>query len=229
MPVRKFSLVTGQIYHIFSKSIADYKIFRNHSEYQRIKDLFQYYNQEKPMMKFSELSRRKNKEKFSLEEGNSENKRLLKFIAYCLMPTHFHFVALQLTDSGISTLMKRVLDSYSKYFNLKTVRRGPLWESRFKVVLVETDEQLLHLSRYVHLNPSTAGLVDNPRDWEFSSYGEFLGEDEQRMCDFSQVLDIQPQDYRDFVESRIDYQHQLAKIKKLVLEDTSKNTHIGGV
>lgn len=219
MPVRKFSLVTGQIYHIFSKSIADYKIFRNNHEYQRMKELFQYYNRESPPVKFSESLRRRNKENFSLGSNLEDKKILLKFIAYCLMPTHFHLIVYQLEKEGVSIFIKHILSSYTRYFNVKTGRKGPLWESRFKAVLVETDEQLLHLSRYVHLNPSTARLVDNPSDWKFSSYKEFLGEEKDGICDFSQVLEIRPADYRDFVESRIDYQRQLAKIKSLVLED----------
>lgn len=226
MPIRKFPFISGQIYHVFSKSIADYKIFRDQSEFQRMQDLFQYYNQENPAMKFSELLRKKSKDNHFSESHAEGRSSLVRFVAYCLMPTHFHLVVQQLKEGGISAFMKRALDSYTRYFNLKTKRKGPLWESRFKSVSITTDEQLLHLSRYVHLNPATAGLVDNPFHWKFSSYKEFLGEEKQKVCDFSEVLEIQPQDYKNFVENRISYQRELAKIKNLTLEE---NTHFGSV
>lgn len=219
MPKRKFPIVVGETYHIFSKSIAEYQIFRNPQEYQRMKDLLIYYRQEKPELRFSDFLRKENKEEPSLVYLPKENvKFLLELIAYCLMPTHFHLIVFQLQEEGISTFMKLVLDSYARYFNIKTKRKGPLWESRFKSILIKTDEQLLHLTRYIHLNPSTARLVEEPSDWKFSSYSEFLEEDNHGLCNFRKKLEIEPHSYRNFVEERIDYQRQLAKIKHLILE-----------
>ena len=62
--------------------------------------------------------------------------------------------------------------------------------------------------------------MDRPQDWNFSSYREFLGEaeDKERICDYSEVLDIKPKDYEGFVNSQIDYQRKLAEIRKLFLE-----------
>lgn len=218
MPFRKLLIVSGQVYHIFSKSIAEFIIFRNAREYERMIDLLKYYQIEKPPVKFSEFLRRKDKEKFYSSCYPVGNDLLLKFVAYSLMPTHIHLVVVQLKEGGVSSFMKRILGSYTHYFNLKIKRRGPLWESRFKNVLVDTDEQLLHLTRYIHLNPTTAGLTNKPHDWEFSSYREYLGETRDKICDFSGLLAIESQSYRNFVEERIDYQRQLAKIKKLILD-----------
>jgi putative transposase len=116
--------------------------------------------------------------------------------------------------------MKNLLDSYSKYFNLKVKRKGPLWESRYKTVLVETDEQLLHLTRYIHLNPVTAYLINKPEEWKFSSYLEYLGEinDREKISEYEEFLEINPKDYKIFVENRISYQRELNKIKKLTFE-----------
>ena len=136
------------------------------------------------------------------------------------MPTHIHLLLKQLIDNGISRYMKNLLDSYSKYFNIKHKRKGPLWESRFKNVLVKTDEQLLHLTRYLHLNPVTAYLVNSPEDWDYSSYGQYLDSKiDYPFCDFSDVLKINPEEYEKFVNDRIDYQRSLAKIKELIIED----------
>ena len=113
---------------------------------------------------------------------------------------------------------EKVLKSYSKYFNKKYKRKGPLWETRFKNVHVDTDEQLLHLTRYIHLNPVTALLVKKPEDWNFSSYKEYLRESPRKICEFEEFIPIEKNEYKLFVEERIDYQKELAKIKHLLLE-----------
>jgi putative transposase len=137
------------------------------------------------------------------------------------MPTHLHLVLQQLKKDGISKLMNLVLNSYSSYFNKKHNRKGPLWESRFKVVAVQADEQLLHLTRYIHLNPVTALLVNSPEEWKYSSYGEYLSltEKDQRICDFNGCLEINPLEYQRFVCNRIAYQRELAKVKSLLIDE----------
>ena len=68
-----------------------------------------------------------------------------------------------------------LLVSYAKSFNRRYARVGPLFQGPFKAVHVDRNEYLLHLSRYIHLNPVAAGLVASPQEWEFSSYREFVG------------------------------------------------------
>ncbi len=69
----------------------------------------------------------------------------------------------------------------------------------------------------------TANLVDEPQDWNFSSYKEFLGEiqEDERICNYSGSLYVNPEDYKEFVSSQIDYQQELAKIKELCLDQTT--------
>lgn len=217
-------LTTGQVYHIFNRSIAKFEIFRNDSEYERMKGLLKYYQTEKPVLRFSIYAQRKRiTEPAEINISGSEIKigsNLVDVIAYCVMPTHIHLVIKQLVDNGISTFMRKVLDSYTRYFNTKIKRQGPLWSGRFKRVLVDTDEQLLHLTRYIHLNPTTAYLVNSPQDWNFSSYNEFLNniKEGESLCRYSSLLDIKPDSYKKFVNSRTDYQRTLAKIKHLLLD-----------
>jgi len=125
----------------------------------------------------------------------------------------------QLQDGGISTFMGNVLNSYSRYFNLNHHRKGPLWESKFQNVPVENDELLLHLLRYLHLNPVTAFLVDRPEDWPYSSYLEFIGLPQAvKLCQVADLVSITPEKYQKFVNERANYQRKLARIKKLILE-----------
>ncbi|PIS46966.1 MAG: hypothetical protein COT17_05820 [Elusimicrobia bacterium CG08_land_8_20_14_0_20_51_18] len=212
MPNRKVNFYENNVYHVFAKSIAGYKIFDQKNDARRFLNTVLFYNAEKPESKFSLRGERKDDK---INPGHSG--KILKIIAYCVMPTHFHLIIEPIKPENISHYMNVVLKSYSRYFNVKHNRKGPLWESRFKSVLVETDEQLLHLTRYTHLNPVTAYLVNKPEDWNFSSYKEYLGLTE-KICEFEDRLKIQPEQYAKFVNERISYQRELAKIKDLILE-----------
>ena len=210
------------VYHVFNRSIAEFKIFNTDSEFSRIKDSVLYYRQEKPAIKFSrfikigEKTKRRYSDKTVLFSDN--NKKLVEIIAYCFMPTHLHLILKETKEKGISIFMNNALNSYTRYFNTKHNRKGPLWQARSKRVLVKSDEQLLHLTRYIHLNPVTAYLVDKPDDWQASSYKEYLNSNSNRICKYEDILDIEPISYRKFVNDRIDYQRELAKIKDLILE-----------
>ena len=212
-----------EVYHILTRSIAGFEVFNGQSEFCRIKNALRFYQAEKQPTSFSDLN------KLSIENARVLRNRaidkpkdnLIDIIAYCFMPTHIHLVLRQLKDGGISKFMSNVLNSYSRYFNLKHKRKGPLWESRFKKIMVESDEQLLHLTRYVHLNPVTAYLVNQPEDWFASSYREYtmFTMQDNRLCNYSNILDINPISYKRFAEDQISYQRELAKIKHLAIED----------
>jgi len=214
MPIRKIKLVKGEVYHIYNKSIAGFSVFNNAGDYNRMTELASFYIAEKVPCKFSTYKILKNV-KFK------PSTRIVDIVAYCLMPTHIHFVLKQNQDDGIEKFIGLISQSYGQYFNLHHKRNGPLWEGRFKNVLVNTDEQLLHLTRYVHLNPVTAFLVNDPGYWKYSSYNEYLGACayDERLCHFSDLLKIDPVSYKKFVLDQIDYQRQLAIIKDLALED----------
>jgi putative transposase len=218
MSLRKNQLVDGEIYHIFTKSIEGFSIFNSPKDFSRMANLFYFYSFKNMPCKFS-VYMKKEKEKENEKSFFSQNDKIIKIIAYCIMPTHIHLVLQQVETEGVSTFMNRVLLSYTKYFNLKYKRKGPLWESRFKNVLVLSDEQLLHLTRYVHLNPVTAFLVNTPLNWKFSSFNEYIdSNDSIKVCDFRDFLDINQQEYKKFVEDNTDYQRTLGKLKKLLLE-----------
>ncbi len=220
--MRKVPIVTDETYHIFNKSIAGYIIFNNEEEFLRMLNVIRFYQREKYGINFSKFFRPiKTKKKSFSDFVNLQNKKkMVEIISYCLMPTHFHLILKELVDSGISTFMNNVENSYSRYFNLKHNRKGPLWEGRFKNVLVKTDEQLIHLTRYIHLNPATAYLVRTPEEWPISSYNEYLLKisESERICKYDDTLSTEPIFYRRFVNDRISYQRELAKIKDLLLE-----------
>ncbi|MFH1460687.1 MAG: transposase [Candidatus Omnitrophota bacterium] len=210
---RRIELVNGKTYHIFTKSIAGFIIFNNDTEYERMLNLLKYCKGEEIGYCYSDFIKHINNEHLL-----KNNEQIIEIIAYCLMPTHIHFILRQNFDKGISLFMNRILNSYTKYFNSKIKRKGPLWESRFKNVNVDTDEQLWHLTRYVHLNPVTAGLLKKPESWKYSSYNEYLHKTKEKICNYSDVLNITPVRYKKFVEFQVDYQKELAHIKHLLLD-----------
>ena len=229
--MRKEPLVTGEVYHVFTKSIAGYRIFNNDVEFSRMLNVICYYQRQKLELKFSDFIRSANvkTKHFPLRKWESgDEEKLVEIIAYCLMPTHIHLILKQLKENGISTFMRKILDSYTRYFNTKHKRKGPLWEGKFQNVLVKTDEQLLHLTRYIHLNPVTAYLVDKPEDWPMSSYQEYLSNiSNSRISKYDGILDIEPKDYQKFVADRIGYQRELTKIEDLFLEDPFPTSEVG--
>lgn len=221
--MRKNPLVVGETYHVFCRSIANFKVFNNDFDFVRMQQLIKYYRilNKIKFSKFIELQLVK-EEGFDnafniISNGEDES---VQIIAYCLMPNHIHLILKQLMINGISKYMKDLLISYTRTFNLMHKRMGPLWESRFKSVLVDTDEQLLHLTRYQHLNPVTANLVSNPEDWVYSSYREYLGKANllSSICKFEDNLEIIPNQYQQFVCDRIAYQKELAIIKKMKID-----------
>jgi len=218
--MRKDPLKNGYLYHICTKSIAGYIIFRSHEDYSRMKEMMKYYALDNPPVRFSLYQKLVLAGNIgSFQELSSNDKRLLvDIIAYCIMPTHIHLVLCQLKDDGISLYMKNLLDSYTRYFNIKNNRKGPLWQGRFKSILIQTDEQLLHLTRYIHLNPTSDSLVDKPEDWKCSSYNEYLNNPGDALCSFSKYIEINPESYKTFVDTRKDYQERLSEIKHLCLE-----------
>ncbi len=94
-------------------------------------------------------------------------------IAYCLMPNHYHLLV-YLNTNRFSNLMQAFTLSYTKAIGKRYQRVGSLFQGRFQGINVDTEEYLLHLTRYIHLNPVCANIVEKAEDWEFSSYQEYI-------------------------------------------------------
>ena len=207
-----------EIYHVHNRSIGEINIFTNEYEYSRFIDAVRFYKTGKPQIKFSDFLEQRSHLRGGLgwERSLSEKEKVVDIIAYCIMPTHFHLLISQTKAAGIAFFIGNLLNSYTRYFNVKYKRKGTLWEGRTKKVTLRSDEQLLHLTRYIHLNPVTAYLVDKPEDWVWSSYREYLLKvpPGRKLCSYGSLLEINPDSYKKFVEDGISYQREMAKAKK---------------
>lgn len=90
--------------------------------------------------------------------------------AYTLMPDHFHLLVTPSTDTGIGRLVQNIGRRYVDYFNSRHERKGALWGYRYRATVLQPDEYLLAVSRYVELNAVRTELVDRPEDYEWSSF-----------------------------------------------------------
>lgn len=226
MPYRKIVLASGEVYHVFNRGVASSPIYLNTREYLRFLDLVDYYRFSNTPLSFSKLMNLEKEERMRILVGlKKENAIHVEISVYCLMPNHFHFLLKQVTGKGISVFMANLQNSYVKYFNIKNERAGPLFQSMFKAVRIENDAQLLHVSRYIHLNPSTAYIVEpeNLEDYKWSSLNTYLDENFDKISNFVNseiILSFfkKRKDYLKFILDQASYQRELDKIKHLTLE-----------
>lgn len=95
--------------------------------------------------------------------------------AYCLMDNHYHLI-IHTPRANISDAIRYINSSYAQYANALTQRDGPLFKGRFRSIIVSEDDYLLKLSRYIHLNPRDANIVQYPEAYKWSSYRYYLNE-----------------------------------------------------
>lgn len=223
MPGRLTPLVNDQIYHVFNRGIDHRPTFTDKNEFKRAMTTLDFYRYAIPPTKLSKFLKLSNDDRNKLmEEMRTTNQTLVEILAFCLMPNHFHFLLRQKQNNGISKFMANFQNSYTRYFNTKAERSGPLFLDQFKAVLINTDEHLLHVSRYIHLNPYTSYIVKTFEDlinYPWSSLKEYLN-NQTLICEVNTILDFfkNPKVYESFIRNQADYQRELHKIQHLLIE-----------
>lgn len=196
MPRRKIAFVKNYFYHVFNRGSRKQNIFLNDNDYQRFLEKTKKY-----------------KEKFKIS-----------ILVYCLLPNHFHFILQQSSTIPISNFLHSVTNSYGKYFNIKNELIGPLFQGRFRAKLIESEEYLLHLSRYIHLNPSPfLSSKEKFSNYPYSSYQFYTGTgkiDKENIVNKEIILSYfsktQPYlSYKSFVEGK---EKDFENISHLILE-----------
>lgn len=173
MPYRRGEFEKGQYYHIYNRGANRQNIFFTRDNYLYCLKLVKKYTE----------------------------KYMVTVIAYCLMPNHYHFLLRQESEQPLSAFINALFNAYVQALNKQRNRTGTLFEGRFKHVRVDRDDYILHLCRYIHLNPLEAGLVAKPEQWAFSNYLEWIEKRAGTLKDENFITGYfpNPQEYQQFV------------------------------
>lgn len=213
---RNLILANNEIYHIYNKTVGNEEIFTKTRSIKRFLDSIEYYQFKQPL----KYSHRFKINPLLTPKNNSKTK-LIELYAYAIMPNHFHLLLKQLSDNGIRKYLAILQNSFAKYHNLRNDRKGGLFIRPFKAKRVENDKLFLHISRYVHLNPTTSYLlnIDQLTTSNLTSLPFYLNE---KISKFSPVnpklvlsLSGSRENYLKFIQDREDYQKKLQIVKYL--------------
>ncbi len=183
MPIIRPDFISGGIYHIYNRGAGKAKTFLDNQDYQDFEDILRYLIIGFP----SSLPRSLSTIPVSYSADPRSNglfKNLLKLVAYCLMPNHYHLMIQLEQPEGqlkelngrmrsfqtISELMRRLCITYCQKFNYRHNRQGVLFQGRYKIKIIPDDTYAVLVNRYIHLNPVDAGLVKFPENWKWSDY-----------------------------------------------------------
>lgn len=153
--MRKVSFAIGEYYHVFNRGTDKRCIADDDYDRQRFLQGMSEFNTTDPIGSIYEHSFVKRKKLGSLAsklEREQDQEPLVHFIAFCLIPNHYHFILQQVGERGIEKFMQRFGTGYTKYYNNRHERTGSLFQGTFKALRIDSNEYLLHLSAYVNLN-----------------------------------------------------------------------------
>lgn len=143
-------LLNNYIYHIYNRGVEKRAIFRDEHDYLCfVHDLYEFNDENYASNVHYWFKNMGSRNPYF----NKERKPIVDILAWCLMPNHFHLLIRQRKDNGIALFMRKLGSGYANFFNMKYKRVGPLFQGRYKIIMVDKDEYLLHLINYIHSNP----------------------------------------------------------------------------
>lgn len=191
-------------YHLYNRGVDRRTIFSDQKDYSVFLDYLKDYLTPKDSTKLLEIlsnptttSADKDHAGKLLRLNNFSDS--IQLLTYCLMPNHFHLLIKQTHHRSIEKFMKSLLTRYVRYYNHRHApRSGNLFEDSYKAVRIISNEQLLHLSRYIHRNPFMPGvpLLDSPQPTSLKNY---LGLFHQDWIQPNEILS-QVSSYSEFID-----------------------------
>jgi len=173
LPISNF--IQGGYYHVFNRGNRSQPIFLDTKDFKRY---------------LENLKKHKDKHNVSI-------------LAYCLMPNHVHLLLRQNGPDPISSFMQRTHTAYTMYFNLKHKVTGHVFEGRFKAKNIARDEYLMHVSRYIHLNP--LGLVKKLPSYKWSSYNAYISGTADPIANPKHILNYFKRKNQTIVDAQMEY------------------------
>jgi len=206
--MRNPPIAPGEYYHVFNRSNGGSAIFRDTRDYAKF--LFLILHLQSPYQ-FRNMGRLVNsfirEGSFGVSDNEIKNiaeHRLIELVCFILMPNHFHLLIREIKTGGTASYLQRFQNSYTKYFNTRYETRGHLFSGPYRAVHISSNEQLLHLSAYIHKNISAvAKWRGRETSYPYSSYSDYINHN--RWSDLLSQKIIADQfrdskDYRRFVE-----------------------------
>ncbi len=209
--MRKIKITPGEHYHIYNRGNNKQNIFFDERDRARFLFLMLYFQSDLTLA-FNNLSRQISyfveHRVFNISKDATHKiieTRCVELIGFTLMPNHFHLILKEREENGISCYMQRILNAYTKYFNAKCGKSGHLFQGPFQVIHIEDNEQLLHLSAYIHRNPRELKQWENKEDlFPWSSYQDYARENRWNDLLKHQVITGQFSDgeeYKNFIDT----------------------------
>lgn len=220
MPRRLLIIATGEIYHCYNRSIAKENIFSSKVNLRKALEIVEYYRfpQRIRLSQYKILSIEA-KENYLSSMANSLP--YVEIYAFSFMPNHFHFLLRQIQDGGISKFISNSQNSFAKWFNLKNDREGSLFQNIFKAKRVESNEEFIHIARYIHLNHVTSYLIEFNKLFNFPwcSFQEYINKT-RSLININPILELfgSKDKFIKFHADQVDYQRKLKEIEKLIFE-----------
>lgn len=203
MPRSKIEI--DECYHIYNRGNNKQNIFFEERDYIRFIFLILYFQGGDSVYNIGRhVSNYVKHRMFNIDfEKISKNKKV-ELLAFALMPNHFHFILKEKEQGGISKYLQRIQNSYTKYINTKNGKIGHLFQGPYQSVHVESNEQLLHLSAYIHRNPrEIKRWKDKEVDFPWSSFINYIKENRWGKLLSMELLLGQfkgPKEYKSFVD-----------------------------
>lgn len=220
--MRKVVFANDEIYHVFNCGVERRPVFTLKKNYERAVAALDFYRFKNLPLRLANALVLEKETKENFFTNLRKQPKLAEIICYCLMPNHFHFLVKQKSQNGIPKFLSDFTNSYTRYFNTRNKRIGPLFQGIFKAVRIEKDEQLIHVSRYIHLNPVVSLIIKEEEldTYPWSSFPGYLNPETGGICSPKIILSFfsSPKDYRKFVHNQIDYAKKLEKIKHLAFD-----------
>lgn len=213
---------TRQFYHLYNKSMDSSTPFSEYYYALHFMNLVWFYRSTKFKVSYSCYSNVPEDVKQQFQSGiTNKDYFQVDILAYCIMPNHYHLLLRQNKDKGIYRFMNNISNAFTRFYNIAVSRKGPIFIPGYKSRLIHTEEQLIHVSRYIHLNPYSSGIVKSLErliDYQFSSLLEYFHN--EKLVDTSYILNTgyflhNKNKYKMFVTNHADYQESLHYIKYL--------------
>src|SRR3989344_3194304 len=222
-------LSTNEIYHLYNRAIGKEPVFISKQFLNKILQITNYYRYLQ-RISFSDFNRMTITLQQNYMASIINKPPLIEVYVFSFMPNHFHFLVKQLQDKGISLFLSNIQNSFAKNYNLINDRNGSLFDHSFKAKRIANSEEFIHVSRYIHINHVTAGIISFEQllTYSWSSLPVYLasGNPQGSLHSFaSQFINTKsildhfktPEKYLKFLKNNVNYQRKLHKIKRLLL------------